>query len=118
MDMKRLEQGLDLWAEIVRIQHEIIRLSPDGKIEINDPRMWAECLDLLDNQHWELIFETIAAVESQVFFRPHQTRMILEATEYYRKNRNRSPRAMDINRNYKKPSWGCIMAMREIWDEI
>lgn len=118
MDTKRLEAGLDLWALIHDIQRDIIRTNPDGKININDPRMWEQCLDQLDNEHWELIFETIVAVHEHVFFRPHQERMIQDAMEYYRKNKHRGPRAMDINPKYKKPSWGCVMAMREIWEQI
>ena len=118
MELKRLEAGLDLWALIHDIQRDIIGSNPDHKIEINDPRMWAECLDLLHNQHWELIFETIVEVQKHVFFRPHQERMIQDAMEYYAKHRHRSDRAMDINPKYKKPSWGCVMAMREIWEQI
>lgn len=118
MDTQRLEAGLDLWAHIAQTQIDIMQASPDHKIEINNAKMWLECLDLLNNQEWELIFETICELEQHVHFRPHQLRMIHEAMEYYVKHQNRSDRAMDINPRYKQPSWKCCMAMREIWQEI
>ena len=118
MDQERMRLGVDIWQEIVQRQQEIIRQSPTGTIDSNDARMWQECLDLLYNEHWELIFETLDQVQQAKHLRPHQDRMIKTARDYYAKHRDRSDRAMDINRNYKRPSWGCVMVMREIWEEI
>lgn len=118
MDQERMSLGVDIWQEIVQRQHEIIAQSSTGIIESNDPRMWQECLDLLYNEHWELIFETIDQVQQKKFLRPHQERMIKTAQDYYHKHKHRSDRAMDINPNYKRPSWGIVMVMREIWEEI
>jgi hypothetical protein len=118
MDHERMTLAVDIWQEIVQRQHEIMAQSPTGEIEINDARMWDECLDLLYNQHWELIFEALDQVQQRKFLRPHQDRMIKTARDYYQKHQHRSDRAMDINRNYKRPSWGVVMVMREIWQEI
>lgn len=118
MDQERMTLGVDIWQEIVQRQQEIIAQSPTGTIDSNDARMWQECLDLLYNEHWELIFETLDQVQQKKFLKPYQERMITTARDYYRKHQHRSDRAMDINPRYKTPSWGCVMVMREIWEEI
>lgn len=118
MKAERFEAGLDLWAEIVRIQHEIQATSPGHEIQINDPRMWQGLLDLLDNEHWELLFETMRHVEQYLWFRPHHSRMIQEAEDYYQRNRHRGPRVMDCRARYKQPGWKCCMALREIWEDL
>ena len=114
--LTRKELGIEICQHIYQQQKQI--LAEGHKIEINDPRMWRDCLDQLDNEHWELIFEVLVELESKVFLPQHQVRLIQDAMEYYAKHKHRSDRAMDYNPNYKKPSWGCAMAIREIWTAI
>jgi hypothetical protein len=113
---QRWQAGIEICQHIYQQQQLILKDSDE--IETNDPRMWQDCLDQLDNDHWELIFEVLAELDDTVFLRPHQQRLIQDAMQYYVKHKNRSDRAMDINPKYKKPSWGCCMAIREIWQDI
>ena len=108
--------GVDLVVHIAQHQQQIIQAS--GQIGIDDPRMWRDLLDHLDNEHWELIFETLNQISQAWPTKPWHARKIQQAQEYYEKHRARSPRAMDINPTYKAPSWGCVMAIREIIEEI
>lgn len=113
---ERITQGLDLWQHIVVTQQQILR--EQGHIPQDDPRMWRDLLDLLDNEHYALLFEIMDRVHEVWHVTPHHERLISRARDYFESHCDRMPRAMDRNPSYKAPSWGFVMALREIWEDI
>lgn len=109
----KLERGIDLCKEIQGRLNDIIR--EQGSVLLDDTRIWDEWLVQRSNEDWELMFEVLAELENHLT--PSQARQIMEAMEYYKKNKHKQ-RCMDRNRRYKKPAWQSVMVIREVFNSI
>jgi hypothetical protein len=116
-----LDLGMTLWEEIVSTLNNIV--IEDGKIRIDDRRIWNGYLHRWSNNDWLLM---LLAIEYQADIKPecfksYHIDTFVEAKEILLKYIDSIPRVLDIKEpgmEHKRIAWKGIQAMREALNHI
>jgi hypothetical protein len=116
-----LDLGMTLWEDIVATLNNIV--IQEGKIRIDDKRIWNGYLHRWSNNDWLLM---LLAIEYQVDIKPecfksYHIDTFVEGRDILLKYIDSVPRVLDIKEpgmEHKRIAWKSIQAMRESLNNI
>jgi len=113
--MTNINKGIDKWQALVNTLNDIIKA--EGRIDINNPRIWEGYLHQYKNKDWEEMLEAFGEllIEHPEFFESFHKKNFKTTAEALLDNPNNHKRILDTKPN-KRKAWAMIMSMREVWN--